>query len=373
MAHFEVPVVRVSKVENHPFADRLTLNYFKEFVTISGKLEDGSNRYNEGDLVVYVPEGAVVPDWLLKDGFWDEKNDKGILAGSKGNRVKAIRLRQIISQGIMFPVESQDDNPFIRDENGDIFNVTEDQNVADILKITKYEPPIPTSMSGEVIGIGPQYTVSFDVENMQRYSELFSDGDEVIISEKNHGTCCQIYFNPSLDHGELWDNNSFVASKGLGAKGIVFKNTENNASKNVYTRIMNKVYNKELFENLFGGKRFALFGEIVGRGIQDLDYGFNDPTFLIFDVWVDGNWMDWDTVEQTAAKINIQTVPFLYRGKYHTGLRDLKNGNSTLANHIREGIVIKHTTPRYDQKVGRIILKDINPEYLLRKNGTEYS
>lgn len=104
MANFEVPIIEVERVEHHPDADRLSLIYFKDYVTVSGKLEDGSHRYNVGDLVVYVPEAAVVPEYLLKQGFWNEKEDKGMLAGTKGNRVKAIRLRGILSQGIMFPV-----------------------------------------------------------------------------------------------------------------------------------------------------------------------------------------------------------------------------------------------------------------------------
>lgn len=42
---------------------------------------------------------------LKRLGFWDSEKSKGKLLGSEGNRVKAMKLRGIVSQGILFPVE----------------------------------------------------------------------------------------------------------------------------------------------------------------------------------------------------------------------------------------------------------------------------
>lgn len=123
MSDFAVRVLPVRNVRDHPDADRLSIMDVLGFVTISAKVPTGekivndegvevdvlTHRYRDGDLVVYVGEAAVVPDWLLKPGFWKEDptgetEGKGMLAGSKGNRVKAVRLRGVFSQGIMFPV-----------------------------------------------------------------------------------------------------------------------------------------------------------------------------------------------------------------------------------------------------------------------------
>ena len=76
MSKFEVLVEEVSRVEDHPNADRLSLVGVRGYNCVSAKLEDGSHRYKVGDKVVYIPEGAVVPDWLLKKGFWNEKENK---------------------------------------------------------------------------------------------------------------------------------------------------------------------------------------------------------------------------------------------------------------------------------------------------------
>ena len=63
MSDFEVLVYRIEEpVENHPDADRLSLIKIQGYTCISAKLEDGSHRYKQGELVAYIPEGAVLPE-----------------------------------------------------------------------------------------------------------------------------------------------------------------------------------------------------------------------------------------------------------------------------------------------------------------------
>ena len=106
MSTFEVPVLRVDEAIGHPDADRLTINTIGGYRCISNKFEDGSWRYNTGDLVVYIPEGSLLPEWLLRRlGMWNDEKGCGFLAGSKGNRVKAVCLRGQISQGLILPLK----------------------------------------------------------------------------------------------------------------------------------------------------------------------------------------------------------------------------------------------------------------------------
>jgi hypothetical protein len=104
MSNFKVTVEKVHTVEDHPNADRLSLVRVLGHTCISAKLDDGSHRYKPGDLVVYVGENTIVPDYLLKDGFWDETKGHGILGGKNHNVVKPIKLRGMFSLGILFPV-----------------------------------------------------------------------------------------------------------------------------------------------------------------------------------------------------------------------------------------------------------------------------
>jgi len=95
--------VKVRKIEilPHPNADALELAQVDDYRCVVKK-----GQYKTGDLVVYIPEAAVVPEWILKQyNFWNEKENKGMLAGSLGNRVKAIKLRGELSTGIILPIQ----------------------------------------------------------------------------------------------------------------------------------------------------------------------------------------------------------------------------------------------------------------------------
>lgn len=95
----------IEKVEDHPNADRLTLNWVNGDCVISNRKEDGSARYSAGDVVAFVPEGALLPDQLMKDyGYWDPERDCGFLDGPGHNRVKSRKLRGIETKGLVLPV-----------------------------------------------------------------------------------------------------------------------------------------------------------------------------------------------------------------------------------------------------------------------------
>lgn len=100
MSTFEAKVYKL-RIEEHPNADALELAVVGDYRSIVRKGE-----FKTGDLGVYIPTNAVVPIWLLKRlGLWDEDRAKGKLAGKDGNRVKEIRLRGILSEGLVYPVD----------------------------------------------------------------------------------------------------------------------------------------------------------------------------------------------------------------------------------------------------------------------------
>ena len=412
MSKFEVPVIRIKEVYDHPNADRLSIVKFGDYNCISGKLEDGSHRYKVGDLAVYVPEAALVPEWLLRMGFWDEAKGRGMLAGSKGDRVKAVKLRGIISQGIMFPVTTGVANMFPLgnpDEDGtEWLPVEEGQDIAAELGITKYEPPIPSSMDGEVSAFFG-HTLNFDIENIKRYPDIIQDGEEVVFTEKTHGTFCQIGFVPDKDLYSL-DNDTpekidflfsdpahpnegwFVTSKGLGQKGLVFKNVPENDG-NVYVKMLKKLIADHRLEYLRNDmyswlqqytdryyptmRPFYLLGEIFGKGVQDLQYGKHDLNFAAFDLYIGdagkGHYSDHDEMKRFMSGALIDMVPVLYTGPFSkTVLAEHTSGPTVIGEgaHIREGLVVRPKRERRSDIIGRVILKSVSDAYLDRK-GTQ--
>lgn len=403
MSKFEVLVSKVTAVENHPNADRLNLITVRGFQLISGKLEDGSSRYKVGDLVVYVPENAIVPEYLLRQGFWNESQNKGMLAGSNGDRVKAIKLRGILSLGIVFPVKDGVDiampgDHYITNAGGSTLLVSEHNDVAEFLGIVKYEPEIPASMNGEVYNLGTEHMIKFDVENYKKYAEAFHEAmaagnaeqnRDVVLTEKLHGTCMGmgIKLGLNMDHPELV-NDWFVFSKGLGAQGLVFKPNEQNAN-NIYLRsalennLAEKLMNDEHVKIwLKAGCTVYLFGEVYGRGVQDLSYNTTKPQFAAFDLAVknrfgENNWINYELRKTILDRVGVNHVPVLYVGPFDEQvLKDQTTGKTTAGSgvHIREGVVMVPYRNREHPAIGRVILKSVSEDYLTRKgNTTEYN
>lgn len=385
MADFKVLVRRIAQpVVDHPDAYRLTIVTIDGYQCIANKHEDGSWRYKEGDLVVYIPESAVIPEWLLKHlDMWDAASGKGGLAGSQGNRVKAIKLRGVVSQGILLPVDTDDFVNGIHTipmPEGNTRVVEDGDDVAELLGITKYEPPVPSHMTGEVCNIHG-HTVGYDIENIQSCPGMFKDGELVVATEKLHGTFCQISFL-GVEHTDLFggNHNIYVSSKGLGAKGLVFKNSESN-DNNLYVRNLNKLLSTGLEDrvySLFDEKdELRILGEIFGPGVQDLHYGLKAPEFRVFDIMVNGDYLSGSDLTDRINSLGLVAVPELYTGPYDkdvlTGIRD---GKDTIAGaHMREGVVIKASPESMHLRYGRKIAKFVSPDYLLRrgKNATEFT
>ena len=385
MSTFSCQVVQVASVEHHPNADRLSIVGLRNlgYTAISAKLDDGSHRYNPGDYVVYIPTAAVLPEFLMKSmGFWNESTNMGTLAGKQGNRVKPVRLRGIYSEGILMPVRNRNGSLYITDNVGDSVKVFEGEDVSVHLDIVKYEPPVPTHLAGEVANLG-DHCVKYDFERLESVPDIFDANDMIVATEKLHGTFCSIVYVPNLNHPEMFGRtgNIIIHSKGLGAKGLAFKNNEANAS-NLYVRTLKDLLTNHNLENVFeqisdGTKTVAVLGEIFGKGVQDLDYGTASPQFRAFEMIVGRDFLDINEVEQLLPK-SILRVPVLYSGLFNMdNLIKARDGKTTVGgNNIREGIVVKaaNTGNRHSMH-GRKIAKMISPAYLLRKNddATEYT
>ena len=397
MATFECKVYELT-IEEHPGADKIELARVGDYVSIVPK-----GTYQDGDLAVYIPEAALVPEWVLQRlGLW--KNDKGMLAGKLGNRVKAIKLRGVVSQGLIFPVEFRPDcyctntdssipnkeeikdiYCVTREEGGAGYMVSEGADAMDFLGITKYEPPIPSSMSGEVFNTLGK-TLHYDIENLKKHPDIIEEGEEVSITEKLHGTWCCMGYHPEAEETA----GRIITSKGLSAKGLAFKLNEQNEN-NLYVQMYRKLTNgigQDIMERFcrlelhHDKEPFYILGEVYGKGVQDLSYvDDNDKHFRVFDIYVgkpsQGHYLSADEVKNICKELDIDTVPVLYSGAYSKEMvHDLTNGKETVSGkelHMREGVVIRLVNERRNDDIGRVILKSVSDAYLLRKGGTEHN
>lgn len=352
MSSFKCEVYEIEVIP-HPDADSLELAKIGEYLSVIPK-----NRYKNGDKVVYIPEQALLPDKIIEDlGL------KGKLAGSSKNRVKALKLRGVLSQGLIYPAAPE-------------FKVGED--VKDILGITKWEPPIPMNMSGEVGSW--ERSINFDIENFKKYPNIFQENEEVVITEKIHGTCNIATYIPEalkdLRKDDMVLGKWAVASKGLSAKRNYFKDNEKNKD-NIYINSIDCSL-RDKFEKEFkdSTELVSLMGETFGR-VQDLKYGESNLSFRAFGIKVGNQFLDFNKFEAICQKLHIPMVPVLYKGPFsREKLKELTSGKEQVSgeeNHIREGVVVIPATERNSLEIGRVILKSVSDEYLTRKDATEFN
>lgn len=374
MAEFEVPIVKIEEVIPIEGADRI------EAVRVGGYqsiVEKG--KYFPGMLAVYIPCGSVVP--------MDIQEDLGLvgkLSGNRKDRVKEIKLKGVLSEGLIYSFDKllyKESALKWQQESGVVF--AEGADVAAALGITKYEPPIPAQMAGHVKPY--PFTMNYDIENFKKHPNVLQEGEEVYISEKIHGTLLQVGYVFDQNTGEY---TGFVTSKGLGEAGIIIKDNEANVG-NLYIKVA-KAYGlldkiKEWAQNfVIAPPDIYLFGEVYGQGIQDLGYAEQtdkEPKYRAFDIYFgkkcQGSWLN---VAAFTEKCNVYGIPYvnyIYHGPFFKEeLKKLTSGKESMSGkelHMREGVVVRPAMERVERQLGRVILKSVSEEYLLRKGGTEYN
>ncbi|MDG5804923.1 RNA ligase (ATP) [Streptomyces ossamyceticus] len=348
----------VLTIHDHPNADALELAQVGLYRAVVAK-----GAFRTGDTAVYIPEQSVLPAGLI-----EELGLTGRLAGSRADRVKAVRLRGELSQGIVCRPKALADVDLVA-------AVAEGTDFAERLGIVKWVPPIPPTMSGEVES-APDLLPWVDIENIQRYPDIFTPGEPVVLTEKLHGSACLMTYLAE-------DGRVQVSSKGFGAKYLALKEDP----RNLYWRAVHGHGVPEVAARLarrLGARRVGVFGEVYGAGVQDLTYGADGRReslgYAVFDVSaeIDGRVRWLDTAELTdLLDGELPLVPRLYEGPYAVDrVLEVATGRETVSGremHLREGVVIRPAVERYSPVTGgRAIAKAVSPAYLTRKGGTEY-
>lgn len=248
----------------------------------------------------------------------------------------------------------------------------EGTDFAEVLGITKWVPPIPPTMSGEVES-APDLLPWVDIENIQRYPDVFEPGEPVVLTEKLHGSACLLTY--AVDEDRV-----YVSSKGFGAKSLALREDP----RNLYWRAVPGHGVPEAAARLaerLGARRVGIFGAVYGAGVQDLTYGADARRdtlgYAVFDVSavIDGTrrWLD------AAGPLDgeLPLVPRLFERPYDIArVLEYATGRESVSGrelHPREGVVIRPVAERYSPVTGgRAIAKAVSPAYLTRKGGTEY-
>jgi RNA ligase (TIGR02306 family) len=253
--------------------------------------------------------------------------------------ITAVRLRGVQSFGMLWPVPE-----------GSNLQVGDD--AWDLMGFQRYEPPLPLEAGG-MFDSAPDipWIHEYDVENYYNWPNVLQEGEEVVATEKIDGANTRYVFARDRVTNEY---RMFV-----GGKSAWFLDTP----KNMYWRALRA--NSWLVDFCKAHPDWTVYGETFGN-VQKLKYrvGPNQPNRIrLFDVLAINTFLDYDVFESLFTEE--QRAPIIYRGAWDVEkFKELSLGTSTMADHLREGIVVAPIKERNDRALGRVKLKIVSFDLL---------
>lgn len=300
--------------------------------------------FQVGNLGVYFEIDAVPPDSPLFDFLW-----KGQTARPESLRIKTMRLRGALSQGLLLPLAD------LVDEGFPVSGLPDGTDVTELLGVAKYEPPPPDGM-GDYRGPFPALVPKTDETRAQSFPSLLEElrGKPYVVTLKCDGTSSTFC---------MWED-SFHA---CGRNHSILEND------NMFWRVAIR-YRLDEVMSLY--PYLALQGEVVGPGIQSNHMGLKTIDFRAFNLYnmKVGQYEDPVELFDFCEEHGIPYAPVVERGESfnHTldSLLKLAEGKYEGTSNEREGIVIRSAMGEYSPTLaGRLSFKAINNRFLLKGGG----
>jgi RNA ligase (TIGR02306 family) len=312
-------------------------------------------EHRPGEKVVYCEIDSLLPErpefeFLRASSFKPAQTDvDGAETLPAGFRIKTVRLRGQVSQGICFPLGVLPPGA-PADEGAD---------VTDLLGVRKWEPP-PVGLGGKVKGGFPGFLPKTDETRVQVLEPVL---------ERHRGRTFHVT--------EKLDGTSFTAFLHRGEFGICSRNLwmDEADETNVLVRVARGLRLEEKLRDARDRLGFdvAIQAEVIGPGIQKNKYALKAVTLRVFNVLnVEAcRLLDHDAARAMLEACGLESVPQLGTLVLNHTVDELvamAEGVSVLnPNTQREGVVLRPPAEEYDADIGgRLSFKAINPKFLLK-------
>lgn len=312
-------------------------------------------EFKPGDKVVYCEIDSLLPErpefeFLRPSSFKPARTDETGAVIPAGFRIKTIKLRGQVSQGICFPLSILPPGA-PTDEGAD---------VTDVLGVRKWEPPLPVGMGGRVKGGFPGFLPKTDETRVQVLEPVLQRhrGKTFYVTEKLDGTS----FTAFLKDGEF----------GICSRNLWLDETD---ETNILVRVARRLGLEAKLRAVAAARGFqpAVQAEVIGPGVQKNKYELKEVTLRVFNVLDIGTYrlLDHTLMLDVIAEIGLDAVPQLGTIVLdHTvdALVAFSEGNSILnVKAQREGVVLRPLIEEHDEDIGgRLSFKAINPKFLLK-------
>lgn len=326
LAHIE----RISRIDPIPGADAI------EVASVLGwKVVVKRGEFQPGDLAVYMEIDSVPPDEPVYRFLWKNAEQR-----PNNYRIRTVKLRGQISQGILFPLSVVDAPESIKHVIG-----IEGTDVTERLGVTKYEPPLPPG-AGDIVGQFFDGVPKTDEERVQ--SET---GQRLLAALQGRAYYITV----------KCDGSSMTVAMHDGEPKVASRNYRLAPGDNPYYRAAER---GGLLDFVRTYPNLAVQGELVGPGIQGNRLGLTDHECRVFTIYDRdmGQRLSWVEMQETGLSLVPLVVgPTFGFGYGQDDLLSLAEGKYDGTNNEREGIVIRSADP-FDQ----ISFKAISNRFLLK-------
>lgn len=317
-----------------PNADRIC-----QYGILGWNVVDQVGKYQVGDLVVFLEVNSFSPHTLTPFLTRPEKFPQ-VYMGVEGQRLRTVRLRGALSQGLILPMTVL---------AGTYTDADIGTDVGELLGVVKWEAP-PEYNPADARGLFPDFIPKTDQERIQNCCGFIKSLGDVTaeVQEKLEGQSHTAYLN-------------------AGEFGVCSRNLNLRDSDNTFWNTARKFQLEEKLRGL--GRNLAIQSEQVGPGIQNNIYGLTEHRLYVFDIWDidEQRFLEPEERRALVAELGLIDAPLMSSkekigGRTVAQFLKLANGKSVLGftNTLREGLVYKINGPR------RVSFKTISDEYLLK-------
>ena len=397
-------VVEIESVEPIPDTERLSV------ATMHGKgwkVVVGRNDFRPGEKAVYFEIDSYLPNEeryaFLRDRCLRKFCTKGGEVLKEGLRIKTIKLRGVISQGLLMPlsafpdieerivphptvVHSDDDKPqlvideFVESEDGEqaIAKTRVDlvgADVTQLLRVGHFDevkaalaPAMGNPISAESTGSFPSYVPKTDEERIQNLVEYFTTMKDRTfeVTVKADGSSVTMLYAPNEDPEAPFK----VCSRNLNLNPEKADGTKPLPWQMAFKYNVEEKLRKYWEES---GIELALQGELVGPGIQSNRDMLTEHEWRVFKIWdiTNQRYLLPSIAQMVCEDLGIpyvtvlaKSMPVFQKFANVDELLSFAEGKTERGNE-REGVVFKTTDLPYRS------FKAVSNRYLLKQAAKE--
>jgi RNA ligase (TIGR02306 family) len=336
---------RISDIQEIPGADMIELAIVDGWKVVVAK--DVGHKI--GDMVIYCEIDSFLP--IREEFEFLRKSSFKKMGDQEGFRLKTIKLRGQVSQGLILPLSVLFEGYGYRvsetllNENvalepnriaissSDMIELVIGNDVTEVLGIVKYEPPIPAELAGKVKGLFPSFIRKTDEERIQNLASEYEgwrlqSQHKFYVTEKLDGSSATFYYKDGVF--------------GVCSRNLELLETEGNTFWKVARELDLENKLSKLNVNI------TLQGELIGEGIQGNPYKIKSQTVRFFNVFDIDNqeYYGLPNFLRTLDVLGLESVPvidreFLLPESIDELLKYADKKSELNPNFDREGVVIR--------------------------------